>query len=340
MTKRFSTLKDVAKEAGVSFITVSRVVNNSGYVRKETREKILKVIRKLNYQPLASARKLKSLKSNVISIIVSDIKSNFFANIIESAEDIITKNNMDIMIFNSKFSCELEEKFLNLSVANRAEGIILTKFGRSRKTINNILTKNKIPMVILESYLEDVNADFVIHQNFRGSYILTEHLIKEHNHKKIGAISVQIEDKSDVDRLNGYKQALIDNNIKFDENLVLYGKATPENGYNLTKSLISQNKGMEALVCLSTVFAIGAIKALRDLKIEVPRDLALVAFDEYDINTVVNPTLTSLKRVDRQFGEKAANLLLKRIKEKKVSKKSVIEIPAELSIGESCGCLV
>ena len=340
MTKRFSTLKDVAKEAGVAPITVSRVFNDSGYVNKKTREKVIKAIEKLHYQPSVSARKLKTLKSNIISIIVPDIKNDFYANIIESAEDVIRENGLDIMIFNSRFSTKLEMKFLELSVSDRVDGIILDSMGGTEKVINNILVKNRIPIVILESYFKSVDTDFILHKNFEGTYLLTEHLIKKHHHKNIGYISLNLTSQVTIDRLKGYRQALTDNKIELDENLVLYGKATVESGYNLTKSLILKERTLSALVCSNTIFGTGAIKAFKDLKVRVPADIAFVTFDEYDINSILTPSLTSLERVDRIFGENAANLLLKRIKEKKAAEKRVIEIPSRLLVRESCGCLL
>jgi len=340
--KKFSTLKDVAKEAGVAPMTVSRVVNDSGYVNEKTREEVLKAIEKLNYRPSVSARKLKALKSNIISIIIPDIKNDFYANIIESSEDVIRKNGMDIMIFNSKFSSELEKKFLELSVSDRVDGIILASTGGTEKEINNILVKNGIPIVILESYFKNVNTDYILHKYFEGTYLLTEHLIKTHSHKKIGYITLNVDliNEVTVEGLKGYKQALTDNKIEFDENLVMHGKPTVENGYNLTKSLILKEKTLQALICANTIFGTGAVKAFRDLKVRFPDDIAFVTFDEYDINSIITPSLTTLERVDRIFGENAANLLIKRIKEKKAAEKRVIEIPARLLIRESCGCLL
>ena len=339
MTKRFNTLKDVAKEAGVAPITVSRVVNSTSYVNKETREKIIKAIEKLHYQPSVSARKLKMLKSNVISIIVPDIKNNFYANIIESAEDIIRNNGLDVMIFNSRYSIKLEMKFLEISLSNRVDGIIINNLGGNRKLLNNILNVNKIPMVFIGAYFKDISADFIIHQNFEGVYLLTEHLIKKHHHKKIGYISRNLMDDTAIDRFNGYKKALLDNKIELDKNLVLYGEANIENGYNLTKSLVLKNKNISALVCMSTIFGIGAVKVLKDLKLEIPNDIAIVTFDDYDINSILTPSLTTLRRVDKMFGEEAANLILEKIRKKKIKGGRIIKIPSELLVRESCGCL-
>lgn len=347
MSKRFPTLADVAREAGVAPITVSRVVNNSASVERKTREKVLQAISKLHYQPSENARKLKAFKAyaktDVISIIVPDITNTFYANIVNSVEEIMRKNGFDIMIFNSRFSADLEIKFLELSVANRVDGIILDSMGgkRAKSVINNILVHNRIPIVILESYFDDIDAKFILHQNYKGMYLLTQHLIKEHSHDRIGYLSFNIANKVVKDRLEGYKQALIDSGSYFDADLVKYGsKVTIEEGYTLTKSLISMKKPPSAIVCSNTVYGIGAFKYLKDLKIKIPKDIALVTFDEYDINSLLKPSLTSLTRVDMTFGEYGGTLLLHKIVEsEEVGGEGVIEVPAQLVIRESCGCI-
>jgi DNA-binding LacI/PurR family transcriptional regulator len=242
------------------------------------------------------------------------------------------------MIFNSKRSSELEEKYLHLSISNRVDGILSFSLGQSKKTINTIIKKNRIPVIVLDEYYEGLNADFINHDVFKGSYILIDHLVKVHNHKKIACIDAKFHESWIGSlRFEGYKQALKDNNIEFDEKLIITCE-TPEESYSLVKSLFEQNKELKALYSTSTYIGIGAILALKDLGLKLGEDVAFVTFDELDMNKYCTPSLTSVKEVVNEFSKFAADIIMERINNTIIKDTQNIIIPAEIVIRESCGC--
>lgn len=332
----FPTLKDVAEESGYSANTVSRYINKKGYISKVAAEKIRIAIEKLDYFPSINARAMKSLNTCTIALIVPSIKNDFYAAIVRVAEDYLKEWGYVTMVFESRSDSEKERRFLELCISFRVQGIILAGIGlQNDDLISTMIEKNQMKMVMIEIEHKKLKCDHVVMSDKEGSYLLTEHLIKVHNKKRIGFIISDLENNVTMGRYLGYKKALQDNNIDFNEEFLSYGLVSKLNGYNLTKHLIA--KKVDAIYTSNTIFGIGCMKALNEMHIIYPEDLAFVSFDDYDINTIFHPYVTSLKRVDRKIGELSANLLLDRINNKSKELKKV-KIPVELEIRESCGC--
>jgi len=344
--KRFPTLKDVAREAGYSANTVSRYINKKGYIGKEAEKKIQKAIDKFSYYPFISARIMKKVKSNTIALIISSIKNDFYIGVIRGAEEVLRKSGYSVMIFDCRWKSEREKESLQLSISYRVDGIIIcsSNVGINKKLILSIIDRNKIPVVMIENHEKDINADFVLFNDEKGAYLLTEHLIKKHNKKRIGIILplspvINIESYG---RYKGYRRALKDNGINIDKDLIFSGSISKENGYRITKEMLKR-KDIDAIFTSNTIFGTGAIKAMNESGVHYPDAIAFVTFDDYDINTVFHPYITSLKRIDKEFGEVSARTLIKRIEDNVESNKDsgkVIKIDTELEIRESCGCLL
>jgi DNA-binding LacI/PurR family transcriptional regulator len=333
---RFPTLNDVARESGYSANTVSRYINKKGYISKIAEEKIRLAIEKLNYFPSLNARAMKSLNSFTIALIVPSIKNDFYASIVRVAEDYLKEWGYVTMVFESRSDSERERKFLELCISFRVQGIILAGVGLQNDDLISIMVeKNQIKMVMIEIEHKKIRCDHILMSDKEGSYLLTEHLIKVHNKRRIGFIISDLGNNVTIGRYIGYKNALQGNNIDFNEEFLSFGPVSKLNGYNLTKQLIA--KKVDAIYTSNTIFGTGCIKALNEMHIRYPEDLAFVSFDDYDINTIFHPYVTSLKRVDKKIGEFSAKLLMDRINDKSKELKKVI-IPMELEIRESCGC--
>lgn len=333
----FTTLNEVAKEAGCSANTVSRYINKKGYISKDAAEKIQKAIEKLNYYPSINARAMKKYSSSLISIIVPSIKNDFYIEIIREAENKLKEYGYNVIIFETRNDAEKEKYFLELSISHRVDGIIMTSMSNlSDKLLNTIININKIPTILLEIIHENVDCDYIYMQNEYGSFLLTEHLIKVHDRKRIGLILSPLENNVSIQRYEGYKKALEKNGLKYDENLVAFCTVNKLNGYKYTTELLKKGK-LDALYTSNTIFGTGAIKAFDAMHVKYPDEISFVTFDEYDINTLVHPYITSLDRVDKKFGALAAGLMMERVSEK-INNFKKIEIDLSLNIKESCGC--
>jgi LacI family transcriptional regulator len=343
---RFPTLKDVAREAGYSANTVSRYINKKGYIGKEAEKKIQKAIGKLSYYPFISARIMKKVKSNTIALIISSIKNDFYIGVIRGAEEVLRESGYSVMIFDCRWKSEREKESLQLSISYRVDGIIICSSNvcSNKQLISSIIDKNKIPVVMIENHEKDINADFVLFNDEKGAYLLVEHLIKKHNKKRIGIIlpSSPVINIESYGRYKGYKRALKDNGINLDKDLIFSGSISKENGYKITKEMVKR-EDIDAIFTSNTIFGTGAIKAMNEAGVHYPDGIAFVTFDDYDINTVFHPYITSLKRIDREFGEVSARTLIKRIEdniESNSKSNKIIKIDTELEIRESCGCLL
>ena len=333
----FSTLNEVAKIAGCSANTVSRYINKKGYIRSETAEKIQKAIDSLNYYPSLSARSMKKFSSNTISIIVPSIKNDFYVEIIRETENKLKEHGFYLMIFETKFDPDREKYLIGLSISFRVAGIIMISiYDSSDKLLNSIIKINKIPIVFLEVIHKNINSDYIYMQNEYGSFLLIDHLIKVHDKKNIGILLSPLENNVSIQRYKGYIKALKENGIKYNENIVKFCSVNKLNGYKYAIDLLKKGE-IDALYTANTIFGIGAIKAFDELNIKYPDEISFLTFDEYDINTLIHPYLTSLNRVDKKFGTLAADLIIDRLS-KKIKNFKKIEIGLELNIRESCGC--
>lgn len=331
-----NTLVEVAEESGYSTNTVSRYINKKGYISKKAAVSIQEAIDKLNYYPSFGARTMKKAKSNIISIIVLSIKNDFYVGLIRAADEFLVKMGYSTIVFDCKNNSDNVDKFIKQAASFRVDGVI-TVTGNNlefEKLVSSIKKDYGIQFVIIEDRIKKLNCDFVSFKNIKGSYLLVDHLIKKHNRKRIGGLFLKGRNKKS-ERFKGYLKALRENGIDFDENIVLFDSASKLNGYKMTREILK--KDVDAIFTENTIFGIGSIKAIHESGLSYPKDLSFVTFDDYDINTLFHPYITSLKKIDRKFGVIAVELLLDRIKNPDKNKK-YIELDMELEIRESCGC--
>jgi LacI family transcriptional regulator len=334
--QKYPTLVDVAREAGCSANTVSRYINGKKYISRELSANIQKAINKLNYHPSIGARITKRQDSRTVALIVSTIKNDFYIGVIRGVEEFFREKGYNILLFDCNWKLDREKDFIKLSLSYRVDGIIITTMmgPKDKQITSEIIGDFDIPLVSL-NYLSKRNDWYhVVYEDEKGAYLLTEHLIKVHNKKRIGLIYPEGDNVESIDRFNGYKKALKKNNISFNSNIVFGIGLNQEVGSSLIRKMLENE--VDAIFTTNTIFGTGAIKALNEMKVKYPEDIAFVTFDTYDINNVFHPFITSLKRVDKKFGETAANIIFKRINNEKLE--NIKRIKASLAIRESCGC--
>ena len=335
------TIKQVASASNVSTQTVSRVINNRPDVAPETRERVLATIKKISYQPSALARRLKYGRTYTIGFVLPDISNPFFSNAIKAAYNYIENSEYsqyELLFYNTDGHPEREKKAIDLFIARQMEGIIIASSASNSiiEYIRQILKNKDIVIVAIDNRLGDLNIDLVHSDNFLGAYMLTTHLLKL-GHESIAVITGPYNESSSEERLNGFKTALTERGIAFNEKNVLIGDWTKESGISETNRLLQLKPRPTAIFGFNNSMSLGALSALKSQGVKVPENIALVSFDDVEYGNLLNPTLTSTNTSWYELGQVSARLLLDRISNGNSKPQQCIKLPIYMTIRESCG---
>lgn len=304
------TISDIARKAGVSSATVSRVLNDSGYVKQSTREKIEAAIKEMNFTPSAIARSLSKNETNTIGVIVPDITNSYFGEVIKGISEVAEANNLNIILFNTDNYLEKEVRALNVLREQRIKGIIMTPgFGEENnkeyiETINNL----NIPIVLVSADLKFKELSGIFVDNVLGGFNATNLLISE-GHTKIGIMTGILSSEPAAERVVGYKKALKEANIEINDKYILDGQFSMEKAYELTNQLLKDKDKPTALITSSNRMTMGVVKALKENNKNIPEDLALVAFDKVDLLDVLDIKITYIDECPMELGRSSMNLL-------------------------------
>lgn len=306
------TISDIAEKAGVSLATVSRVLNDSGYVKEETRIRVQKVIKDLNYTPSAIARSLSKNKTNTIGVLVPDIVNPFFGEVIKGITEVAEKSGLNIILCNTDESKEKELRALKVLTEQRIQGIIIAPTSAEDefnseylKTLENM----GIPIVLVDGNVKYTTFNGVFVDNIKGAYEATEALIKE-GHRKIGVITGRMNSKPAKDRYLGYQKALLMNNISLDEKYTFYGDYKEETAYKITKDIIKMKDRPTALFVCSNMTTLGSLKAIYEEKINIPEDISLVAFDKVEILNILGFNISYVNGPSVEMGKLGMQMLV------------------------------
>ncbi|MBS4204320.1 LacI family DNA-binding transcriptional regulator [Lederbergia citrea] len=324
---------DVAKHANVSTATVSRVLRNPHAVKEVTRNRVLKSIEELNYQPNILARQLRRNKTNTILVVVPNILNTVFSHIVSGIEYTASQNNYRVIFGNTGKVVAKEYDYLNVLKQRQVDGMILLTCEIDIVTLNQIASEYSVVMV--NEFYENLNMPIVSIDNRESGRMATEHLIKL-GHKKIAHISGPITHYQARERFSGYKKALTQEGLELNNELIVEGKYTLESGYENMMKILIPKKDFTALFAANDAMAIGAMKAAKKLGYKIPRDLAIVGFDNIKMASIFEPELTTLAQPMNELGHKSMELLLESMENKQVEKKRVV-LKTELIIRKSCG---
>ena len=304
------TVLDVAKRAGVAPITVSRVINNSGYISQATRERVEAAVKELGYVPNTIARGLRSKRTMTLALVVTDITNPYFTLMARGVEDVAGDSGYTVVYCNSDESEAKEEKYVNILAQRQVDGVLLVPSCGNVKTIKFLLS-NDITVVALDRRVSGVEIDSVRSDSQDGAKRLINLLIRL-GHKRIAMITGPKDVSTSVDRVTGYQQALSEADLGENE-LVYYGAFNQESGYEFTNQAMLHSPRPTAIFGANNFITIGIIKALHDLKIDVPGDVSVVGFDDLPESMLVNPFITVARQPAYEMGRIATELLLKRI---------------------------
>ncbi len=304
------TVLDVAKRAGVAPITVSRVINNSGYISQSTKKRVEDAVKELGYVPNTLARGLRSKRTHTLALIVTDITNPYFTLMARGVEDVAEESGYTVIYCNTDESESKEEKYANILAQRQVDGVLLVPACNDVKIIR-FLESNGVKVVVLDRRVTGAEADFVRSDSENGAKDLIRLLIGL-GHRKIAMITGSREVSTSVDRVAGYHQALTEAGL--DENeLVYYGAFNQQSGYELTHQAMNHVPRPTAIFGANNFITIGIIKALHDLSVNVPGHVSVVGFDDLPESMLVRPFLTVARQPAYEMGLVAAELLLKRI---------------------------
>jgi len=313
-----SRIKDVAKIAGVSTATVSRVLAGHARVSEKTRQKVLDAIEQLNYRPNLIARSLRVQKSAKIGLLVSDIRNPFFTAIGRAVEDSAYEQGYSVLMCNTDEDPEKEELYLNVLHDENVAGIIFSptqQFSARMSTFNS-----NIPFVIIDRAVKSSQVDMVLLDNVSAAYELTRHLV-ENGFKRIAGLFGNAS-TTGRERNKGFKKALTENQlVPFADYFI---PPRIQQGYETTLALLEQADRPDAVFTSNSLLTAGAFQAIRDRKMKVPEDVALVGFDETTWGAMVDPPITLIAQPTEEIGRTATELLFQRIEEPTRSPKTVI----------------
>ena len=305
-----ATIVDVAKLAGVTPTTVSRVINNRGYISEKTKKRVHEVMDELGYQPNEIARSLTKQKSNTIGVIVPHISHPYFAKLISNLENEAAKKDYKIILCNSKEKAEKEKQYLDMCKSNRVAGIIIC----SGNVESNKINTGGIPVVLLEKNFEEGKLGIQC-DNYQGGKLATEHLI-ECGCKKIlhlsGVIDEEIEyfiKKYDIDTYNQM------------------------NYYDYIKAALNEIEGVDGIFASSDLIAAQVIQVCNEIKIRIPEDIKLVGFDDVDISQLTTPRITTVHQPIKEMARLSIELIDAKYNNIEVNEKTIL--PIKLIIRES-----
>ncbi|WCK53205.1 LacI family DNA-binding transcriptional regulator [Aneurinibacillus sp. Ricciae_BoGa-3] len=304
------TINDIAKMAGVSRQTISRVLNNKEEVSEGTRKQVLRIIEEHGFQPSLQARSMVTRKTNTIALLLPDIKNPFFAEIVYGIERTLRANNMNLFLFTTDEDVEHEVSCIKLAQNYNVDGMILCSPRLDDANLRKMITKIS-PIVLLNRDLEAEGVSSVMVDAKQGGYTAAKYLI-EQGHSRIGIIVGPPLASSSAKRLDGYKKALQEYGISIDEDLIVSVEVGDEGVHKLTQQLIRRN--VTAITTYNDISAAYVIQACRDLNVEVPDDISVVGFDGIVLSQVMTPSLTTMALPLFEIGDTIANILLRMIK--------------------------
>jgi len=329
------TIKDIAKQASVSINTVSRALNGKPDVNEETKKRIIEIAKRLNYVPNFLAKGLVTKNTKTIGVIISDNSNPFFAKIIKGIEDFARSEGYSIILCNTDEEYEKEEDAIYLLQQKQVDGFLITLTSTQKERIDVLkLKRAEIPFVLLNRHMDNIMTDYVINDNIYGAYIAINHLVKL-GYKRIGYISGPPQISSVRERLEGYRKALFENNIEFDNSLIKESNLKMEDGTILMRELLELENLPTAVFTYSDFLAIGVLKAIKEAELKIPEDIALVGYDDIEFSAFLEVPLTTVHQPRYRIGEKGARILINRIEGKGSKDLQQIILKPELVIRKS-----
>lgn len=336
-----TTLKDIAKQLGVSITTVSKSLKDYPDVSNETKKLVKDLAKELNFVPNSFAVGLRKHESKTIGVIMPTMVHYFFSSVLDAILNEAEKKNYMVIIMLSNEDSELEKKQVDLLLNKGVDGIIISLSNKTKefKHLQKIIDYN-VPLVLFDKIAKIIKCSKVFIDDRKSAYDAVTYLIKK-GYKRIAHFRGDLNPQNSIDRFLGYKKALLDNDIEFDPTLVYLcdNNSDFSDGYTSAKKLIQDHGNrVDALFTVNDLLAIGAINYFNEKNIKIPNQIAIIGFSNWFMSSVISPSLSSIDQNASKMGKKTAEILFSEIeckqKDKPVNFQSVT-IETELIIRNS-----
>lgn len=329
-----ANIREVAERAGVSPSTVSYVLNNSRFVSKETRKRVLEAMKELDYRPNALARSLRLGETLNIGLILPSISNPYFAELGEEIESAAFALGYNLILCNTEDDITIEQHYLDELCKKQVDGIVYIAAQNNSENLRHLIDRSLCSQIVLvDRSLTFPQLDSVYTDNIQGAYLATQHLTQA-GHQRIGCITGLKNFSPTNERVSGYKKALDEANLIFNADLIYFCEDNPESSRISTLRLLELQQTPSAIFATNDIMAIGVLRALNQCGIKVPEDVALIGYDGINLTSFTNPTLSTIAQPKKEIAQNAIRLLIERIGNNSLEPRNVILQP-ELIIRES-----
>ncbi|GAB2957061.1 LacI family DNA-binding transcriptional regulator [Hymenobacter coalescens] len=330
------TIKDIARALNLSTSTVSRALRGSYEINPETKRLVLEYAERLNYRPNPIALSLKGSSSRAIGVIVPQIANYFFSQAINGIEAIAYNRGYHVIIFQTHESYEREVANVQQAMSRKVDGLLISLSSETSDVehLRELLDRN-MPIVQFDRVSNELNTTRVVADNFAGAFAATEHLIKA-GRRRIAHLTIPPWMSITQERLAGYRAALEQYGLEYDENLVRYGTFGPDEATAMVDDLLAQSPRPDAFFTASDRLALGALAALQQRKVAIPDDVSIIGFTNLNVAELLSPSLSTVVQPAQEIGQMAAERLIELIERKhKAAPPATIVIPSHLVVRES-----
>lgn len=328
-------VNDVAKKAGVSIATVSRVINDHPKVNPETRLKVQRVIKELKYQPNRVAKRLRNrnTSSNLLGVVIPDIQNPFYVEVFRGIEDVAYENKYALIMCNFSQDEKKEKLYLDILQSESVDGMIVAPTDEHDPEVIELVKKG-VPIVCVDRGLIGVDVDVVLVENRNGAYSAVDYLARS-GYRRIAYISGLPQIPSSRQREQGYREALAAHDLPIDQDLIKYGNSQHQSGVKLCEELLQLPQPPDALFTGNNLITLGALETIHKRGLHIPKDIAIIGFDDMYWSISLNPPLTAVRQPAYEIGKRAAEQLILRIKAPTRPTASMV-LKTELMIRSSC----
>lgn len=324
MRKKVNDIRDLAEVLGLSTTTVSRVLNGKAIsyrISDKTQERVLKAAKDYKYSPNKIARGLKLSKTDTLGLIIPDISNPFFSDIASSIEREAHNKGYSLILCDSNEDQKMENELIELLRSHKVDGIIIAPIGTDCEEIKQTYDSG-MPLVVIDRSFPGTGLPSITSDNYQGGYDAVNYILSM-GHKKISCIQGIPKSQPSLERVRGFKDALQNGNILFENNMIVGDDYSTDNGYRQTRILFSLEDPPTAIFALSNLIGLGVIKAVYEMGLKIPDDISLISFDEQPYSAFLGTPMTTVDQKKSEMGQLAVAVLLEFIKNKEYRKKVV-----------------
>lgn len=330
-----ATIRDVARLAGVSLATVSNVLNQTRPVAADTAARVMRAVEALRYAPHAAARSMRRRGSGLIGLILADITNPFFTALVHAVERAASTAGYSVLLCNSDEDLKREQQHLELLRTQRVDGIILAATGHPSRGRAAALGQLRVPVVLVDRAFNEFGLDAVMLDNRRAALEATRHILG-FGHRRIAMLSGPVAMSTGAERLQGYREALLEAGLPYDEALVRDAGFREERAHEAAHELLSSSKRPTAVFAANNLIAIGLMRAIADLQLQCPQDVSVVSIDDFAWASAFRPRLTTVAQPVVDMGETAVRMLLARMRGDAPATTQVAVMAPTLMARDSC----